>query len=106
MDGDFHWFVCDDAVCDVGFGYSDGLVERMVSADACDLANVGVFDPLYPSVCVRFASRRQAILVDGSDGELGRIQESWHRLVFVSLVISKKYLYVFLSDIDDCVFSV
>ena len=79
------------------------MVERLVSVDVGDLAYVGVSDSLYPTVCVWFASRGYASLVDGSDGQLGRIQESRNRLVFVSLVIGKKYLYVFLPDIDDCV---
>ena len=78
----------------------------MVFVDFGNLAYVHLSYPLYPIVCVWFASGGYASLVDGSDGQLGRIQESRNRLVFVSLVIGKKYLYVFLPDIDDCVLCV
>ena len=74
----------------------------MVFVDIANAANVHIFDSLYPPICLWFASRGYTTLVDGSDGQLGRLQESWYRLVFIPLAFSKKYLYVLLPDIDDC----
>ena len=76
------------------------MVEPMVPTNPTDTTDVRLPDTLYPTLCIRPTPRRYTTLVDGTNGRLGEIQSSRHRLVSISLVAGTKHLYAILPNRD------